>query len=245
MARVLLVPSLPLSQSTRQAWRNAGGTYSRRGRSVEEIMDIATRNDWSIINLGNSRFQPAPSPVPVHNHGLQVKFLTEPLEVRAKLGALMPSPNYEGPGYYWEKGAGYGGRNKSKFWIDNARDFNEIRRIALFSGNELQQHVVGTEYRVVTVGNKVVQGNIRYGDNGDRTYEWVGVSGLPPAVKARAKEAAELAFTSDRTVIAWDLIETHSGTVYLFEGNACPGVNDATANRIVDAVLGVSYAATA
>ena len=233
MSRALMVRSIPLSSTTRNAWKEAGAMFARRDRNQYEVMDIA--NGRPIINLGNSA---------MHIHGawndaIIVKPLLTPAASRELLGSLMPTNAYLGAGDYWLKGQGRGGANKEKLYVDHLSDHDELKVQASWNEGDVQQHIVGEEYRVITVGHKVVQVSKRYGINGQRSYEWVGVQGAPSNVKEIAREAARL-LQSEKTIIGWDVM--HAGQdAYILEGNSCPGVNGATANRILDAIEGTGY----
>jgi len=78
---------------------------------------------------------------------------------------------------------------------------------------------------------------------GHRVYQWIGVSACPPGIKYVAREAAKQ-LDNEQTIVGWDIIvDEDDDRVYILEGNSCPGVNTATAKRILDAVEGVNYEA--
>ena len=239
MSRALLVRSIPLSRDVSQAWRSADTHFARRDRTPDSIVSIA--GDRPIINLGNSGFLPTVTHGEgIWNEATNIRCLLNPLESREVLGSLMPTNKFVGPDWYWVKGAGFGGRNKHKVWIETEREHEAYVNQASWNDGEVQLHIDGTEYRVITVGSKVVQVNERSGENGNRSYQWVGVRAAPQSCKNIARSAVSL--LQGDNVIGWDIIVHDSGDGYVLEGNSCPGVNEATASRILDAVHGVSYA---
>ena len=234
-----MVRSIPLALTTRDAWKANDAVFALRTSDDERIKRIA--HDAPIINLGSSQCMIEG----IWNEARVVEPLLTPQESSNLLGTLMPSGGYEGPGYYWLKGAGRGGANKEKLFIRNVQEFYELLSRAQWMEGDVQQHIDGQEYRVITVGNKVVQVTRRDGGHlaADRVYTWVGVSDAPHNVKVVARDAASR-LANDKTIIGWDVITDDSlgDYAYILEGNSCPGVNVATAGRILDAVEGTSYA---
>ena len=102
---------------------------------------------------------------------------------------------------------------------------------------DVQKHISGQEFRVITVGHKVVQVTKRDGGHlsSDRIYSWVGVHDAPAIVKDVARLAAR-ELLSSKTIIGWDVISDPDTSAYILEGNSCPGVNEHTAHRILNAV---------
>jgi hypothetical protein len=179
----------------------------------------------------------------IWNNAPVVAPLLSPAASRSLLGSLMPSDGWQGEGYYWLKGQGRGGANKEKTYVTTEFSHNELKTRANWMAGDVQHNIVGAEYRVITVGAKVVQVTKRSGANGEREYEWIGVSACPPGIKYVAREAAAL-LDDDKTIIGWDIIvDEFDDRVFILEGNACPGVNEATAGRILDAVEGIQYEA--
>jgi len=177
----------------------------------------------------------------IWNEARVVEPLLTPQASRELLGRLMPLGSvYCGPGYYWLKGAGRGGANKQKLFVRNGQEFDDLYEQARWMEGDVQQHIDGQEYRVITVGEKVVQVMKRTGGHlaSDRVYTWVGVEGCDSEVKAIAREAA-MKLANSKTIIGWDVIQGERA--YILEGNSCPGVNEATARRILDAVEGTPY----
>ena len=229
------VRSIPLSEQTREAWRSAGAIYPRRGRTQEEIE--SRWPDHTIINLGASWFDS--DRANVWNNGPDVAPLLTPKASRDKLGFLMPTMRWVGPDKYWVKYPGRGGSGKTLVEVEDRNQYDELLSRVEWTDGDIQLHIVGQEYRVITVNDKVVQASERHGVNGNRRYQWVGVRNAPSAVKAIARDAAN-ALSGDN-IIGWDILLHDSGDAYLLEGNSCPGVNEATAARIIAEVNGVSY----
>jgi len=235
--RAMAVRSIPLSSATRHAWKSAGVSFARRDRTDADIMRI-TPPGIPILNLGSSTF--ALDHDAVWNIAENVKPLLTPAGTREKFSPFLPPGTWQGDGFYWEKYSGRAGRNKQRLYLSNEWIHDSTRHTAQHGQGDLQLEVEGQEYRAITVGDKVVQVNARYGSNGAREYRWVGVRNAPAPIKSTAKACASL--LEGNNVIAWDLIMTEDERVYMFEGNSCPGINDATAQRIVAAMLGENYA---
>ena len=235
MSRALLYRSIPLSLTTRDAWRNAGAMFAKRERTPEQVRNLA--GGRPIINLGSSNL----TLTGIWNEAAVIAPLLTPEASRARLGEFMPTDRWVDAGFYWLKGQGRGGANKERVLVATKAEHDELIDRARWMSGDVQRHVDGTEYRVITVGTKVVQVNKRTDIGGDRTYAWVGVSDTPSAVKEVAREAARR-LDNEKIIIGWDVI--HQGQrVYILEGNSCPGVNAATAGRILDAMEGIDYAA--
>lgn len=239
--RAMLVRSIPLSAETKDAWKYNDALFARRDRSPQSVLEI-TPEDVPILNLGNSNFMIHRADERVWNDAPYVNFLLSAWRTSVNLGRLVASVEWQGPGLYWVKFQGRGGANKIRTFIGSEHEFDERSREAQWNDGIVQRNVDGQEYRVITVGSKVVQVSARFGENGARRYEWIGVRCAPTTVKDIARTAVECAFPDyERTVIGWDVMEAYDGSVHIFEGNACPGVNRATASRILDAMTGVSY----
>ena len=230
----MMVRSIPLALTTRDAWKENGVMFARRTSNDERIEMLA--NGRPIINLGSQQCRI----IGIWNEARVVEPLINPAASRELLGSLMPSNRYIDPGYFWLKGEGRGGSNKEKRFIRNSQEFNALVEHATWIGADVQQHIDGQEYRVITVGEKVVQVMKRTGGHlaSDRVYTWVGVEGCDSEVKAVARKAA-MKLANSKTIIGWDVIQGERA--YILEGNSCPGVNAATANRILNAVEGVRY----
>ncbi len=235
-----MVRSIPLALDTRDAWKEAGAMFVRRESNDDRIAYLSGYHDAPIINLGSSTCRIEG----IWNEANVIAPLLTPAASRELISSLMPSMLYCGPNYYWLKGQGRGGANKEKLFIRNGAEFDEMYARAQWMDGDVQLHIDGQEYRVITVGSKVVQVTKRDGGvlASDREYEWVGLTGAPSQVKDIARRASSM-LSSDKTIIGWDVITDNMHFVHILEGNACPGVNTATANRILDAVEGIGYAA--
>jgi hypothetical protein len=223
----VVVRSVPLSTDTMEAWRSVGGMYPRRDRSPASIIDLAEDQGADfILNLGSSGFN-HPVPYFVWNSAEWVTPINLPGTTRELFPDLLPPvPNPAVKTKAWLKAPGRGGRGKELV------TFPENVSQYLPKTWDLQTHIDGQEYRIITVGPRVVQSSLRHGDNDSRSYEWVGLRGTPYAVKELAREAAQ--YLRGTCVIGWDIImENDTDKVFLLEGNACPGVNVETAGRIV------------
>jgi len=225
---IIAIRGIRLSSSTKRAWKNADVYFANSHRTTEEILDMGFDH---IINLGKSSFKPTLhyDQVPIiWNHGNDIEDLIWPGYTRKHLTNLMPPFPTEFPAEAWIKTPGAHGRGKF---------LEEIKEpLSLPKRWDWQKHIEGTEYRIITVGHKVVQVNKRSGDNNNRQYTWLGLGQAEPVIKRTARKAAKL--FSGLNIIGWDLIqEDHTDLCYILEGNSCPGVNDETAIRIVTEIV--------
>ncbi len=240
----LLVRSIPMSRETSEAYRSAGAIYPRRDRDIESIntMILSARVDGVpfrfILNYGNSNRDfngyAATYPNTVYpnkffwNQGRDIRSLVAPSRSRELLGEFMPGIPTSFPATVWLKPPGRGGRGK---YIE---EIMSVPKVPIMW--DIQEHIEGQEYRIITVGNRVVQSSKRHGENGDRSYEWVGTAGTPTIAKDLARAASKKLDGSN--VVGWDIIHDESeDTIYLLEGNSAPGVNGFTANRIVTEIV--------
>ena len=239
----MMIRSIMLAQSLVDTWKELGGWFPKRERTTESMLELRRENydtTSPIINLGNTGFNPTPEllqamgndPSVLWNRGEDIRVLVQPASTRTLFNDLMPPQPTEYPVMAWVKAPGYGGRGKEQVELQSARDVP--------GGWDVQVHVEGQEYRAITVGDKVVQGYERHGENGDRSYVWTGVNNLPNDVRILAKTAAGRLHGSN--FIAWDLI-MNDDEIGLFEGNSCPGVNSATAQRVLAQMEGRHYGA--
>ena len=221
---ILAVRSIPMSTETTAAWKAAGVDIAERRRSVEQIMMMPYD---VVINLGNARFNPTHTDR-VINLGTTIKDLVTPGGTRRKYDDLIPPEPSSYPCDAWLKGPGHGGRNKSRRRLQNA-GAPEPRRW------DIQLHIEGQEYRIITVGKRIVQQFRRNNgalDGRLRDYRWLSRLDTPKDVRKLVHTAA--ARLESRTIIGWDVILPNEGdNCFLLEGNSCPGVNEATARRIV------------
>lgn len=232
MSRGLAIRSVQLSVETTNAWKEVNIRFARRGRTTSQNMGLALGDGYDfVLNLGKSEFSVDESgymPKFIWNNGPNILPLLYPGFTRELLGDMMPPQPQGFPADVWIKAPGMKGKGKYKKAID--------RRLHLPREWDWQEHIVGTEYRVLTVGDRVVQSFIKEGDATTRDYTWVGLEGTPREVKRKAREAAKLLDGSN--VVGWDIVEEDSvqRNVYIFEGNSCPGVNYATASRIKEEI---------
>lgn len=243
----MLIRSITLSSDTFDAWKAIGGWFPRRDRTPDEMLDLYANNydptqPAPIINLGNTGFSPTESDleargiqaVPIFNLGDNIRPLVRPGTTRKLLNHLLPPyPRANRAGSrFWIKAPGSKGKGKTLTFGD------ALPKVP--AEWDLQAHVVGAEYRVITVDDKVVQVNQRQGDNKNRSYQWVGVLSAPAVVKHQARVAARQ--LSGRNILGWDVIHVPGmQKAYILEGNSCPGVNPATAQRIIDFIEERTY----
>lgn len=237
--KFVAIPGLPLSTDTREAWRSQGALFPRRERNNEGIIRLAQEAEAKfILNLGRSAFfwpttQPAAETWSVGpatygftwNNGPDIYDLLWPGNTRRLFDDIMPERPTSFPTDAWVKTPGYGGRGKYLLNLDGP--------LVLPEQWDWQRNVDGDEFRLITVGSRVVQQFKRSGSNGSRSYTWLPSTELPTGLRRLAKDAASR--VPGRNVLAWDLIVPTVGSMgpLLFEGNSCPGVNPATAERIV------------
>jgi hypothetical protein len=174
-----------------------------------------------VLNLGRSDFVTEPG-YPIWNSVDTIKKLMWPGYARELLDDLMPPQPVEFPAQVWIKTPGSQGRGKFRKHIN--------RSLQLPREWDWQEHVDGQEYRIVTVGHRVVQQHLRHGPDGQRQYQWLRMRDVPGSMKIMARRAARR--LPGRNVIAWDMILDSEGTPYILEGNTCPGMNPDTADRI-------------
>ena len=228
--RILLVRSIPLSRKVRNAWKANGGVFLRRVRNGQVSEVVADRYD-RLVNLGNTNLSVDGS-ILIYNDIHTIRAISTPLALRRTLEDtdLIPVATYAGT--HWHKGKGYGGDGK----IFHERNCSDRHIIA----SDLQQHIEGNEYRVITVGDTVVQASLKH-----RTeqfgipvfdYEWVGVEGVRKnGIIPHIKEVVERIPGGERSVLGFDII--HDGSrPWTIEINTSPGVNEYTARRIVNAL---------
>lgn len=239
MSAFSIVRSIDLSSTTRSAWERAGGVFLRPDRTIESIFAYARhRGHRFVLNLGRSELSVQPlergdeqtPPIPFINDGISVisRILT-PGATRQFIPELIPPAPRSYPAAVWVKAPGRAGRGK---FLETVSGPLQLPR-----SWDFQAHVNGDEYRVVTVGRRAVQGAARFGRNGDREYEWRGLQGTPELILGAARQAAQ-ALNNDNAMIAWDLIhEIETDQAYILEGNSCPGVNNATAERVVNEII--------
>lgn len=222
MSSFIVISALPLSDQTKRAWKEAGAVILRRGSTDERVLGFL-RDYPFIINLGKTMFQPTEQVENIWNYGPDIEPLVWPGSTRELFGDLMPPRPTEFPADVWIKTPGRAGRGKFHKQVDH--------ELHLPRQWDWQEHLEGEEYRIITVGRRIVQDFRRFGQNGDRSYEWLAMRDVPSVLKDLVREAASR--VAQQTVVAWDTMLTTTGQPYLFEGNTCPGMSTATAERIV------------
>ena len=236
--------SIPLSQESRDGWRNAGAVVLARndGRAIRRLADVS-REDV-VLNLGIGTMHLVDCNI--WNVPDTVRSILTPAAIRRTMPDLIPPQDFEGP--HWLKGPGQHGVNKQfhdhgEGWEVNRCDWELDQRPQWAGQWDIQKHIEGTEFRVITVGNSVVQAHRKQrstlpGLEIDFGFEWswVGVGGIKNnGLIPLVKKAVALIPNGDRSVVGWDCIVGEAGA-YIIEGNTSPGVNDATARRIVEAI---------
>ena len=223
----LLVRSIPLGRSTMSAWRSVGGVFAERDWHRQPWMyldDMALGHEF-VLNLGNRNLSSLESRK-VMNQYPDIHRLTTPGGTRRLMPDLLPRQT---PGQVWVKAPGRAG--EGKFLVETDEP------LVLPQDWDWQEHIVGQEYRIITVGHRIVQDSLRYGENGHREYVWTPMGRVPTEVKEVARTAARTVRGSN--VIAWDVIAPAAGGgAYILEGNTSPGMSEPTARRIVDEIRG-------
>lgn len=233
--------SVQLASSTRENWKENGVIFFRDRAPVDTVVRMRDSGIMVCLNLGNSTYTkevwreaaPFRNTLPrLWNDGETISSLNTPGKLRRSvLGQFIPPQEPDDDEMIWLKGPGYGGENKTPM---------PISQLPVFMPGpnwDWQRAVVGNEYRVHTVNNIVVQVHARYGINGAREYEWLGVGNAPPGLIPFTKTLANtLLDQSPKLVIGWDIIQSTTGEWFLFEPNFNPGVNSATAARIVNKI---------
>ncbi len=125
---------------------------------------------------------------------------------------------------------GFGGEGKRKCDTNNCS----------YSGGDIQRHISGDEYRVITVGDTVVQASLKHKTEQFGIpvfdYEWIGVEGVRKnGIIPHIKEVVKRIPGGEQSVLGFDII--HDGSrPWTIEINTSPGVNEYTARRIVNAL---------
>lgn len=245
--RKYILQGIPLARSTREAWKEYGWIVLRRG-STEELMNTLVNHaqeimqyegKFVILNCGLSQFTEAAwkdyldynwigdeRNFILFNPGEQIALTRRPGDLRRLMDELLPPRPDHYPAQAWAKGPGHGGENKAlQMWQKDPQLPKEW---------DLQTHIEGQEYRLVTVNGTVVQCSERHGSNGERAYTWRGVREAPRGSIPLVKRASE--YLEKSSIIAWDIIADDS-KCYILEANTAPGVNSHTARRITEAVI--------
>jgi len=227
--------NIPLSRQTIDAWKGEGGVVLKRRRSAEYIYAYLVRHPEIefVLNLGDVIEGDTVMGFPVINPGNVVAPLWTPGNTRRILDSVLPPQPEPGNTDWWEKSIGRAGIGKYR------RSYPYPERNYGGSGIDFQVHIEGPEYRVITVGGRIVQQYQRSGPNGDRRYQWLRRDALPDLITDVIARATRDLGTY--TLVAWDTIQedehwASEPKAYILEGNCCPGVKTPTAARIVNAV---------
>lgn len=232
MTTIFVNRSIPLSKVSRNAWANAGAIVLSRNPSKRMHQLAAHAEDaYVVVNLGITNFD-ANADVE-YNEPDSVRSVLTPARLRKTMPNLIPPQPLKGQPF-WDKGPGQGGNNKifnEKLLSD---DFIPL------PGRDLQRHIEGSEYRVISVGRRVVQShlksNIEWTDGQhEADWEWAGVTAIKgTGIIGLVHKAVDLVPNGEHTVFGWDIILADKP--YIIEANSSPGVNDATAGRIMKAI---------
>lgn len=231
--KILAVRSVPLSKEVRAAWNAHLVSFIRRDRKNDKLKKIAETRYDALLNLGNTNYDFSALSIPVWNTAESVRAVSRPTALRNTLGegGFLPPRDFSGP--HWHKRGGFGGQGT----IYHSKALGEC----VVPGGDIQKHVKGREYRVITVGDAVVQASqkhkiVRSKDDWEFSWEWIGVEGIRKGgFIPLVKEAVRAVPNYSQTVFGWDII--HNGKrPWIIECNTSPGVNEATAGRIVRAI---------
>lgn len=221
---------IPLSRQTVDAWKSQGAIVFKRHRPAAFIEQYLQRHSEVefILNLGSALSADSLFEKPVINPNHTVEALWTPGDTRRAFDAVLPPFPIPGDAPWWQKQPGRGGRNKVKWDTPFGEHITPWR-----GSGDMQKHIEGDEYRVITVGGRIVQQARRLGPNGDRIYRWLPREELPNTVTDVVARATRNMGTY--TLVAWDTVDAGNAG-FVFEGNCCPGVKEPTATRIVNAV---------
>ena len=235
---ILAVKSIPLMRGTNNAWKTVPGLFfadrKRDSRSIER--HIASRHYDAVINLGRVDIDFGNCLGRVFNDPSTVRAISTPKALRRTLDDFIPK--YTHIGNHWHKSRGYGGMGKS---------FHAETEVSCVGyDGDAQRHIPGLEYRIVTVGDRIVQASLK-GErrtmlNGRNSfaYSWVGVEGVKNGgFIPLLKEAIRTVPGGQSSVLGWDVLSLVGETPCIIEVNTCPGVNSATAGRIISRVKGL------
>lgn len=236
---IYLLKSIPLSDVTRKAWREAGVTAIPRKLAsfqleqyFQNILDVEKD---VIINYGRRDYLVNKFKGVIYNRPDLVSAVYSPGGLRKLIPDFLP-PQPIDVGSVWIKGPGSHGYNK-QFWniFDPNADFEGLP-ISASPDWDIQKHIDGPEYRVITVGKKVVQASKK--EKGGThasgfSFTWVGVGSVKGmGIIPLLHKAVGAIPGGDRSILGWDII-VGDDKPYIIETNTSPGVNEATALRIV------------
>lgn len=236
---IYVTPAIPLHRDTRNAWRLA---------NAKLIKHASSPPPGSIfINLGKADLGQVREGVHLFNKPDVVSKLLTPGSMRRYFGDFLPPRRLRNSSAYWLKGPGRHGRNKTKL-------SGSVQALP-DADWDTQKHIDGQEYRIITVGRKIIQCHKMnyvserinpmtatmsevfshiFSSDSERRYLWTPRVEVPKYVRRLVRHAQET-LNDEMTVIGWDVIDDGE-RAYILEGNTCPGVNEKTAKRIVEAV---------
>lgn len=232
MTSFLLVRSIPLSKETRDAWRDNNIRIVARSKLNHRDIsaDIQRLRGRAILNMGNLDIDFSRISVPVFNSPKLIRAVSLSTNLRRTLKDtnLLPGQSHKVP--HWHKRGGSHGQGK----VFHEKLLGECAVM----GGETQEHVEGTEYRVNTVGDMVVQAHVKNPLDrvGSFEWEWCGVDAIRKnGIIPLLKDAVDKVPDSEYSVLGWDVI-VGPDRPYIIECNTSPGVNGPTAERIVNQI---------
>ena len=227
--KALIIRSIPLTTDTISVWHTQETKFLRRTRDAF-VSDKIGRWFDVIINLGNVDL--SSNHAYIINHPDTIKAASAPKALRNSLNDFLPLENNNGP--HWHKGKGFAGDDKI---------YHENACSVIYPSKDVQAHINGQEYRILTCGNKIIQAakkdnrfSYGYGVPSDFKYEWIGVEGVRKGgFIPLLRGAVELLPGGEDSFIGWDII--HDGEKpYIIEANFSPGVNEHTVKRLFNAL---------
>lgn len=229
---ILGIKSIPLMKKTNRAWKTVPGLYfvNRKRNADNLIRYISSHQYAAIINLGRIDINFSRSLSPVFNDTSTIRAISTPGALRKTLGEFLPGQTARD---HWHKSRGFGGANKMR---------HNDPACVIEHYEDIQDHIEGTEYRIVTVGNCIVQASQKgerrtlRNERNNFDYTWIGVRGIgKDGFIPFIKEAIGQIPLGGQTVLGWDVL--HDGDrPWIIEVNTSPGVNEATAHRIITAI---------
>lgn len=238
MPSFIVNQGIALSRRTRESLKQVGGLILRVDRDPAYVLDNARINGCvPILNMGGSALTQDLDPeATIWNPGELINLTRRPADFRNVVGELTPPPPESYPADFWVKAPGAAGRGKT--FVHDGEAPGRLPR-----GWDIQRHIDGEEFRIISVGSKLVQGFRRMGDNNNRRYEWTGTAQAPRNVRKVVRMGiANIARIVDQNpetlpvVLGWDTIINRDGA-WLLEVNTAPGLNQFTAQRIKNLIF--------
>lgn len=225
---ILAVRSIPLSKETRDAWTSNGVRFIKRSTTNNQHLRglVNTGQVRGVLSLGDLTLDYSGLGIPVFNDPTSIRFVSHPKALARNLKDYVPLATVDGP--HWHKNGGWGGKGK-------LFHSHEYKHGGCVQPGATQAHIVGDEFRVVTVGRTVVQSHRKTLLEGVGNFEWTwtGVEGIAKSgIIPFVKSALDTIPNADLTFFGWDIIVGEEGPKVI-EINTSPGVNGATAERVV------------